>query len=371
MPKTLLLIGLLGISLAQEPANVWLSGSQVPPWYMNQALRRSVSVRPLPTLEFPLYMGGQHSFAIDNSQISLLNVSAPNKPIAELLLSNNPERIQATRGLFHYGLKPGGGARLVYHHLNTSGGLLVFNLRLTNPSEKPAWIWLSDAAGGPGKDEVFVGHTATKRWLELHYQRAGQLLMLPPGGEFWIGKSQMYPNEIISGLLEMVLVEGEGAFLDVFARSAGDPEPPLESYQEGPIYRLEKLDGRSQHLHIAGRSTMLSLGDGRFETTDGQIIKGSWGSFYTYDLLLRNPDQQSREVALQLNAAGGIARGMVWLDGELIELPLIKPSQPYELLRLTLNPKEERRITLSTLPASGSNYPLRLLLFEPTDPEGR
>lgn len=378
-----------GFGLAQEASeiNIWLSGSETPAWFINQAMRRTVSsvnttwpkdsqgnpvvkVRDLPDLGFPLYSGTQHSFAQANTQITLTNVPPPNRPINTLLLSNSPERVTASRGLFHHRLTAA-GARLVYHHQNFSGGMLEFNLRLVNPSDKTAWVWLSDANGGPGPDEVFVGHTAVRRWLELHYRQAGQLLALPPRSQFWINRIFMYPKEIISGLLEGLVIEGEGVFLDVYARATGETEPPLETYQQGPVYRLERLDVRTQHTHTAGRATLLSLGEGAFKTLEGQTIKGSWGSFYTYDILLRNPDPKVREVMFQLSADGGIARGVIWLEGELIELPLLKPSQPYELRRFGLKPGEERRITLSTLPASGSNYPLRLLLLDPADPEER
>lgn len=70
-------------------------------------------------------------------------------------------------------------------------------------------------------------------------------------------------------------------------------------------------------------------------------------------------------MALQLSADGGVARGVVWLEGQEVELPLLRPGEGFILGRYTLAPGGQQTVSLSTLPASGSNYPLRLLLFDP------
>jgi len=363
----------LGLALAQDPLEVWLSGAKVPPGFIEQALRRSLSWSGITGFSLPaqsaLEYGEQRSISLGGLPITLTHIPYPEHRTTQLLLSNDPENILTTRGLFHYPFAKD-GVRLVYHHKNSSTGPLELNIRLSNPSSEEAWVWVSDAAAGPALDEVFVGHVATKRWMELYYDQVGQLIQLLPGTEVWLSRVTLRPGQVVSGLLEAVVTRGSGAVLDLYAKAPGEQEPPLETYAQNPVYRLESLETRVQQTYKAGGSLLLSLGDGAFQAGNGKKIRGSWGRLYTYQLSLQNPDKVARTVALQVNADGGIARGVVWLEGQMVELPLLRPGEGFELTRIQLEPGARRQIILSTLPASGSNYPLRLLLFDPNARDG-
>lgn len=353
---------------AQTGPEVWLTGSEVPPGFIQQAVARVLGGQgvqgrvppqaPLPALE-------RRNLVVGQTRLSLTLVPAPKAQATQLLLSNDPENLSASRGLFHYRFGPEGGVRLVYHHKNTAPAPLELHLRLSNPSPEESWVWVSDASAGPVADELYAGHMATKRWLELYWNRAGQLLRLPPGGQFELTQLTLRPGQVGSGLLEALVVQGQRAVLDLYAVAPGEEEPPLETYSNGPVYRLGSLETRASQTYRAGGSLQLSLGEGAFQAGNGQKIRGSWGQLHTLTLTLINPTAAWHTVALQLSADGGVARGVVWLEGQEVELPLLRPGEGFILGRYPLPPGSQQTLTLSTLPASGSNYPLRLLLYNP------
>lgn len=363
-----LLLGTLlgGLGLAQP---VLLTGSPVPSAFVEQALRRALSWSGLkaPSLpaQPPLDYGQQRVLKLGSAQIALAHAPYPPHRTTQLLLSNDPETVTASRGLFYYRFAAGEGVRLVYHHKNGSAGPLDFELRLSNPTPERVQVWVGDAAGGPVADELYAGHVATRRWLELYWNQVGQLVELPPYSTRLLLRLPSRGQQVVSGLLEAVVTQGPAVTLDLIARIPGEGDPPLETYAQGPVYRFESLEKRIGQAHVAGQSTLMTLGEGAFQNGLGKAIKGSWGVLYTYELLLQNPSNSPRTVGLRLSAAGGIARGVVWLEGQDYELPLLRPGQPYELAHLTLGARSERRIQLSTLPAAGSNYPIRLLLYDP------
>ncbi|MER3554580.1 MAG: hypothetical protein C4331_09590 [Meiothermus sp.] len=359
---------MLGLAWAQVTPEVWLTGSLVPPSFVQQAAQRVLYWNGIQTnvpVQEPLEPGQGRTLSVGGTDLTLTPVAPPNGRVTQLLLSNDPENISATRGLFHYSFGQDGGVRLVYHHKNTSAGMLELHIRLSNPGSLDAWVWVSDANAGPVADEIFVGHVATKRWLELYWNRAGQLIQIPPGGQLELTKLTMRPAQVVSGLLEAVITQGQNVLLDVCATAPGEDEPPLETYSNGPVYRFGSLETQVSQTYRAGRSLQLSLGEGTFQAGNGKKIRGSWGQIYTYTLNLTNPTNQARTVALQLSADGGVARGVVWLEGQEVELPLLRPGESFVFGRYTLPPGGQRTVTLSTLPASGSNYPLRMLLFDP------
>lgn len=364
----------LGLGLAQGSNEVWLTGNPVSPYFIEQAAYRTLGWNGLANLRLPpqapLEVGEQRQVMLGSIPLTLSHAQAPEHRTTQLLLSNDPEKISATRGLFYYRFGSREGVRLVYHHKNTGPDNLELDIRLLNPSPEEVWVWVSDAWAGPAPDEVFVGHMATKRWMELYYGQVGQLIQLLPGAEVSLSRLGLRPGQLVSGILEAVLSKGSAAVLDVYAKAPGEPEPPLESYIQGPVYRLESLETRVQQTHTAGKALLLSLGEGAFQAGNGQKIKGSWGRLYTYQLTLQNPDQNPHTVALQVSADGGVARGVVWLEGQPTELPLLRPGEGFELGRFELAPRTQRQVVLSTLPASGSNYPLRLLLFDPGARDG-
>lgn len=357
---------LFGLGAAQP---VLLTGNPVPSAFVEQALRRALGWSGLEASSLPaqppLDYGQQRVLNLGSAQVVLEHAPYPPHRTTQLLLSNDPESVTASRGLFHYRFAAGEGVRLVYHHKNGSTGPLDFELRLSNPTPERVQVWVSDAAGGPVTDEVYAGHVAVRRWLELYWNQVGQFVELPPYSTRSLVRLGSRSQQVVSGLLEAVVAQGPAATLDLIARIPGENDPPLETYAQGPVYRFDSLEKRITQTHVAGKSTLMTLGEGAFQNGAGKAIKGSWGVLYTYELRLQNPSDTVRTVGLRLSAAGGIARGVVWLEGQGYELPLLRPGQPYELTRLTLGAQSERHIRLSTLSAAGSNYPLRLLLYDP------
>lgn len=363
----------LGLASAQAP-EVWLSGAPVPSSFVEQAARRGLEWAGLDASlpqQSSLGFGERRAVPLGTLSLYLTQVPYPPHRTTQLLLSNDPESIPASRGLFHYRFSGGEGMRLIYHHKNTSEGMLSLEVRLFNPSAETVWVWVSDAAAGPVPDEIYAGHVATKRWLELYWNQVGQLVELPPNSERRLSRLALRPGTVVSGILEAVVTQGGAAVLDMVAKVPGEADPPLETYQQGRVYRLDTLETRVQKTHIAGSSTFLSLGDGAFRADDGKQIRGNWGMFYTYELELQNPTDTPQTVGFRVIAAGGTARGVIWLEGQAYELPLLRPGQTYDLPTRTVPAGSRQRLTLSTLPASGSNYPLRLLLYNPLATAGQ
>lgn len=324
----------------------------------NQAVRVPVAV----TLA-----GGETIPFAETIDVTLREVDWADTPADRLMVSNEPENVAATQLLLRGQLPAGQLTRLLYHHKTTANVPLRYEIRLLNQGDAPARVLVRDAVSGPNGDEIFVGHQACLGFWRQRLNHQGYSLELPARSSWTILSRQTSPGDVLSGLSEFSVQQGEDVEVQVVATSGGPqlgpraivgpttaapsdififPQPCREVaalYRPGGMYAFVNV----------GREPVRSLRE--------TPLLGNYGVIYNIELTFENTADVPQRYELVFSADGGVARGVLVLDGKLRQTGLVRPSQQEQLLGTRLLPGGVEKHTIRIMPQSGSNYPLRLI----------
>lgn len=373
---------------AQAPAAVvaQVSAPPLPDDDNRRLLRNAVlcNAKPMPgaTLALTEPTGGPDVFSLGLSatgpdlipysqtvKVTLAKTSAPPQPSRELLVSNLPERITAPATLLRESLSGTFPVRLLWHHVNSSPNPVRFVIRVANRSTESASVHLTDSASGPANDEIFVGHSAMVRFLKLWEQGEGYVLEVPPGRMLELYDVRLQPDAIVSGLAHITPLVARDLLVEVVAESiwptdAYFPPVPDRLLDDPPLtpYRFEAEKSLSVSHEVGGPWTFYHVGKDYSENLQGQKLMGDYGVLYRIKASFRNPTAQPARCEIGLRASGGVARATVIINGEMIETGVLQGAREQVIYKVTLQPGEEKQLALRTVPESGSNYPITLML---------
>ncbi len=295
---------------------------------------------------------------------------APREEVEALLVSNDPENIRGEQSLLFSPLRAGEPVRLLYHHKNDSGGKLYLYLAVLNLGQRSARLHVISEASGPSTDELFVGHSAARRYWGDARAGRGCFLSVPAGRIAYLLARGFAPGQIISGLARLQLLEGNSIFAEVMATPRSGLEenllaqvtasweelPPVTPHIYAPLKELRVE-------HTAGdRWGFLDLGRHATASEAGARLRGDYGVHYRVEAVVRNPSGHPVVAELAVRGSAGAARGTFCVDGELIETGLLTGASEEVLARSRVPPRATRRFGIETMPESGSNYPVTLVV---------
>jgi hypothetical protein len=286
-----------------------------------------------------------------------------------LHVSNRPEIIRDNGWLFNETLAPGRPTRLLYHHANgTPGQVRVLKITLANPGTARARIHYLNGLAGPSPDSIFIGFVSTQRFLDALVNKRGYIVEVPPKQSTTFTAYTLSPLALVSGLMQLQVVEGGPIDLVVHVRvpylldrtvtkdlGPGAFPHPRGSFP-GPVVEVAKNLPAAQGGEVADLGVMANLLDPRtFEP-----LVGDYGVLYRIRLRLVNTTARDVSTALIANAAGGFARGYFIIDGRPIDIGLVPATQDREVATLTVPAGIARDFLVLTMPVAGSFYPVRL-----------
>lgn len=281
----------------------------------------------------------------------------------ELLVSNNPERVNRTGVLLSHGIT--GTVRLLYHHLNDTRRPLTLLVELLNAGQSPRQVGVVPAAAGPASDEMHVGHQAARTFLRRRSRGDGFVLTLPPRACVPVVVSGFGRHAIVSGLLELLPDTPEGG---LFVRVRAD-ETPATTVAGDTISNTHGVSFPTPDIRaglsyrVGGPWTFFTLGRKGIESRSGtHKLAGNYGVLYDLTLRAENPTDESQAVKLLFAPAGGVARGTFIVAGRHLEAPLTRSGSESLLTVFTLRPHSLRTLRIITMPESASNYPVRLIV---------
>jgi hypothetical protein len=323
--------------------------------------------------------GGKPLFRMMPAEIT--NAVVPWTDAQMLLVSNSPETLPFGKVLLNGALSTGETVRLLYHHSNGSATQrMSIGVNLSNPDRAPITLWLLGATGtagtgSAGADELSIGHSAARAFLAQYWRRAGFMLQIPANTTLPLFLNELAPQGVASGLVQLRLIDGDHLNLEVFARMEGEMDPPPDSF--APNFDKVHQRGIFEHpsftrplTYTAGSaSLMMDVGDDHDalrESQTGVPLAGNYGVVYTFLIDVNNPGPDPAPLALFFQALGGQTGGSVLIDDQIVDLPRVRSAEPQIIARIRLEPGKHRLLVVSTMPESGANYPIRLLLGPPT-----
>jgi hypothetical protein len=283
-----------------------------------------------------------------------------------LFISNNPEKITRAGVLLSEMLPRKGSARFLFHHMNsTSSEPRRLVARLANTGKEDCAVHIIQSLAGPSTDEIYSGHLAASQFWEGWQSDRGFIVTIPAGRELVLASITLKAGQIASGLSNFTVMEGLPPQLILEARGGGS----TDSVDDGDLTRAKGLFKEPEIVvnknHVIGKGfTFVYLGGKpylREKTTQMENV-GNYGVLYTINFEIENPCDEENEAEIVFMPGGGPARGIFLIDDRLMEMPMAAHLQEISLQKLVLSPYEKKRVTLTTFPQSGSNYPVRIVV---------
>jgi hypothetical protein len=329
------------------------------------------------TVDVPMLIQGEQYFSVEGvTHVRVENMAAPKITPDSLTVSDFPERLTENGVLFASDLKRTAPTRFLYFHYNPPGEpdrRIV--LRAQNQSSEPALLQFISGAGGPDPNEMLAGHVATYTFLKHLVQNEGHVIVIPGNGTLNLVEQPLPAKNVVCNLLQLRVLSGSTVHLTLFAQNASSsPDEALSS--------TELLAG--DHPHARGEykipefhySTLWNTTDQYLELQlghiplpnlmQGEALAGDYGVLQSFVIKVQNPTAQPQPIAIYENPRGGRATGTYLIDGVLIQSHQVPPFSRYKVRQYVVPARGFVRVTIETIPDSGSSYPLRLV-FAPDD----
>jgi hypothetical protein len=297
-----------------------------------------------------------------------------------LFYSNNPERLTQYGTLFVGRLATDKGAtRLLLHHQSALDAPIWFTAELINDGSEPAQVQVVGDAAGPVRDTVWVGYRAAADFLKDWRSDSGAVVTVPARSRVALIATRLPSGQTISGLMQLRVVSGQTApLVRIAAEMPGGPNALPSEWLPFPL-ASEVTAGAgsfplSDHVYpdptkkvtasyaVGGPWAFIPIGKDTLTGSGDAKLFGNYGVIYDVDVALENPTSSIAKARVVFEPAAGLAGGIFRVDGRDVDIPQTNlPNEP-ELAVYTLQPGEKRTVRVQTVPLSGSNYPVRIVV---------
>jgi len=143
------------------------------------------------------------------ANVHVIANAAPRIEPATLFYSDDPEKVSADGVLFNGTLSLGRSIRLYYYHQAAVAGRELAIL-LDSPAGT-AQVRVVGQGAGPNAAVMFVGQSATFRYLDGRARGAGVTLDVPVGApvELFAGDGPMQAADLVAGVLDVAVADGD------------------------------------------------------------------------------------------------------------------------------------------------------------------
>jgi hypothetical protein len=318
--------------------------------------------------------------------VTVRNLGVGRDSDAELWYCNYPENVKFPQHLFSARLKRTAPARMLYHHINDSSQPMVIRVQVVNDSDQPARIGVIPGDSAPDKNPVLAGIQAAEQYVRSYLWWSGEAIDLPPNSSFSVSFRRIGPQETMSGLCSLRILAGPDSVLvrtDAIPAFAAEgkwaaAQRSSTPWREIGIQPASELDRTrfplSQHVYpnpykrdevanyrVGDRHAFVRVGERAIARQDNEsVLSGNFGVFYTVRAEIENPTNEAAVVDVSFIPSAGYSGGLFVVNGNLVRSPLLQAQSSWRITRLRLDPGQRRSINLTTVPLSGSSYPITL-----------
>jgi len=302
--------------------------------------------------------------------VSVVNLAQPRVDPKYLLVSDFPETITENGTLFYADVNYDEPARLLYYHYADVGApprrVIV---KVQNNGVDSSLIELTAGVAGPDPNVLAVGHASTLRFLREEANGEGQIFEVPPHATLNVIDQPLPARSLVSGLMQVRVVDGDGVRIAVVVQDAGDsPVEPISDTLLSSAVRhargvYEVPDFSYDEAYTVGDDpTVLHIGKLPLPNlVEGEVLGGDYGVKQSATLTLLNTGPDDAQVGMYLQPRGGRATATFLIDGDIVELHATDPGV-FSLVRSFAVPAHGfRRVEVVTMPEGGSSYPVDVL----------
>ncbi len=324
-------------------------------------------------LQVPVLVQGEQYFTVSGStHVYVQNIAVPRISPDILMVSDYPERLTENGILFSADLERNVPSRFLYFHYNppTEKDRRIV-LVAENHSADPATVQYIDGRGGPTKNEMEVGHAATKAFLVNVVQNQGRLVQLSGNSTQVLATQDMPAGSIVANMLQLRVLEGPNVHLTLVAQDATDnPDNALTTGQlltstvkhARGIYTIPEFHFATQ-WNVTDDYLELPIGQIPLPNTlAGEALAGDYGVLESFVVNVQNPLSSPQRIAIYENPRGGGATGTYLIDNVLVQSHRAPSFSRYKVRQYVVPARGFVRVTIVTMPEAGSSYPLRLII---------
>ncbi len=302
--------------------------------------------------------------------VSVVNLAQPHVDPKFLLVSDFPETITEDGTLFYADVNYDEPARLLYYHYADRGApLRRVTVKVQNNGLVSSLIQLTAGIAGPDPNVLAVGHASTLRFLKQEANDEGQIFEIPPHATLNVIEQLLPPVSLVSGLMAVRVVEGDGVRIAVVVQDASDSpvEPISDTLLSSVVHHsrgvYEVPDFSYDEAYTVGDDpTVLHIGKLPLPNlVQGEVLGGDYGVKQSATVTLLNTGDADANVGMWLQPRGGRATATFIIDGDLVEMKATDPGR-FALVRTFPVPAHGfRRVEIVTMPEGGSSYPVNVL----------
>lgn len=320
--------------------------------------------------------------------VRVSNVDADMPREDELWYSNEPEQVEKPGRLYWGELTSGRTTRLLYHHQSAYQLPQVIRYMVANPTDKTAVLAIALGDSNPDKNPTRAGYIAGDQFLMKWLSRSAEIVEVPAHTVVPITVRRLTPGETCSGLASIALRKGGaekivvigdsvmqqtlyddwragqsviGAWHAVSPKPLGDVRISLDGEVVGVFpqpYKEERLD-----YEVGGRFGFTRIGEVPIKNqVENTSLLGNFGVIYDIQGTLTNSTPAPAEVEVLFEASAGYGSGLFLLNGDMVRIGLIQPKREIVLASIKLPPGAIKPLRIQTMPLSGANYPVTLIV---------
>ncbi len=284
-----------------------------------------------------------------------------------LFVSDNPEAVRGTRGLFRADTGGAGCVRLLYHHENAApSSRMAIQIWALDPDDSAVHLRFTLGAGGPTQDVMAAGHSAAVKFWQAVLANAAVPMDIAPHQWKPLLETVLEPRDVISGLAQVEITGGR-LTLVVLAYLPGESEgdiAPASFLARVGTHPFGVFSAPLIEEHVEAKLDQprgLQLAGGKFLVgrQPGEILKGNYGVVYHLRVSCVNASSRPVLLSLVFTPRHGPAAGTLVINGRLVEVPPLPLGARREVGRYRI-PAGTWLFDIWTLPEGASAYPVRL-----------
>lgn len=328
-------------------------------------------------VDVPVLLQGNDLFTVEGTtRVHVENVAAPRISAASLMVSDYPETLTEPGVLFTADLERNRASRFLYFHYNPKGQpQRRIVLRAENHTSAFSVVQFIEGRAQPSRNEMQVGHESTRLFLRREASNEGVLYRIAPMSSVNLVVQDLPENTVIGNMLQLRVLSGANLHLLLYAQDAS-------ASADAPIVAGDLLQSHVRHARgiydiaefsytrewdVTGAYLELPIGAIPLPNAlQGEALAGDYGVVQAFTVNITNPTGAPQRVAIYENPRGGPATGTFLIDGVVVQSHQVPAFSRYKLRQYVVPARGFVRVTIRTVPESGSNYPLRLV-FAPDD----
>lgn len=316
--------------------------------------------------------GDEYITVTKNITFTVNNYSLPRGIPNSILYSNNPETIEYFQELFAGEIKKGECNRLLYHHMNKTGKNGVLIIEVINTNNEAINLRVRKAAAKPIIDTIAIGVVAAKSFMNMNEENVSMVESIPANSRVCILSDSLKNTYSSSGIIQLWQQSGEKNCI-VRVRLVSPDNANIVLNQVKPYlgkgdFAFSDYVFNDPHIEYnetyqtGGKFVFMHIGKNPLENDKHLKLYGNYGVDYTCNVTLTNPTDKAAKARIYLDPGAGSLAAYIKINNEFLTIHHVKPPNESDLAVYNLQPGETKKVTIKTIPVSGSNYPAKIIV---------